>query len=182
VRRRISEQFGREPQTRINPDETVAYGAALQAAALTAGAHNPAEFYSLLLDVAPRALGIAVAGGYTELIVDKNTPIPVERARRFVTSHDGQTQVNIQVCQGEQKRFADNEPLGTLSLSGLPAKRRGECEIEVAFVIDTDGILNVRALEVGTGKTTQARIQVVGAPDSPGGDGRVSPDAPAVRG
>jgi molecular chaperone DnaK len=181
VNRRICEHFHREPQTRINPDETVAYGAALQAAALTAGAHNPAEFYSLLLDVAPRALGIGVAGGYTENLVEKNTPIPVERTRRFVTSHDGQTMVNLQICQGENRKFAENEPLGTLSLSGFPAKRRGECEIEVSFMIDTDGILNVRARELGTGVYTQARIQVVGAPEQPGGDASLSPDAPAVR-
>jgi molecular chaperone DnaK len=116
VRRRITEHFEREPQVRINPDETVAYGAALQGAALTAGASNPAEFYSLLLDVAPRALGIAVAGGYAEPIIEKNTPIPVERTRNFVTSHDNQTMVVIQVCQGESKRFSENLPLGTLTL------------------------------------------------------------------
>src|SRR5262249_59684170 len=98
VRRRISEHSGREPQTRINPDETVAYGAALQGAALTMGAANPAEFYSLLLDVTPRALGIAVAGGYAEAIVDRNTPVPVEAVRNFVTSHDNSTLVVIHVC------------------------------------------------------------------------------------
>jgi molecular chaperone DnaK len=181
VRRRIVEHFHREPQTRINPDETVAYGAALQAAALTAGAANPAEFYSLLLDVAPRALGIAVVGGYAECIIEKNTPIPVERKRMFVTSHDNQDVVHIQVCQGEAKKFADNEPLGTMTLDGIPAKRRGEVEIEVTFTIDTDGILNVKARDVKTGKATQARIQVLGAPDLPGGDGAVSADAPAAR-
>jgi molecular chaperone DnaK len=181
VRRRIVEHFQREPQMRINPDETVAYGAALQAAALTAGAANPAEFYSLLLDVAPRALGIAVAGGYAEPIVEKNTPIPVERKRMFVTSHDNQTVVHIQVCQGENRRFADNEPLGTMTLDGIPPRRRGEAEIEVAFTIDTDGILNVRARDVKTGKATQARIQVIGAPDRPGGDGEVSANAPAPK-
>ena len=182
VRRRIVEHFGREPQTRINPDETVAYGAALQGAALTAGAHNPAEFYSLLLDVAPRALGIAVAGGYSESIIEKNTPIPVERTRKFVTSHDDQTLVNIQVCQGEARRFVENAALGTLSLSGIPARKRGEAEIEVTFTIDTDGILNVRAKDSKTGMSTAARIQVIGAPEAPGGDGAVSPHAPAVRG
>jgi molecular chaperone DnaK len=181
VRRRIIEHFRREPQTRINPDETVAYGAALQAAALTAGAHNPAEFYSLLLDVAPRALGVAVVGGYAEAIVEKNTPIPVERTRRFVTSHDDQTTVDIQVCQGESRRFADNEPLGTLTLSGIPARRRGDAEIEVTFTIDTDGILNVRARDAKTNQSTAARIQVFGAPEQPGGDGRISANAPAVR-
>jgi molecular chaperone DnaK len=182
VRRRITEHLGREPQTRINPDETVAYGAALQGAALTAGAHNPAEFYSLLLDVAPRALGIAVAGGYSESIIEKNTPIPVERTRKFVTSHDDQTLVHIQVCQGEARRFADNAALGTLTLSGIPARKRGDAEIEVTFTIDTDGILNVRARDSKTGLETAARIQVIGAPEAPGGDGAVSAQAPAVRG
>src|SRR6185436_16739105 len=116
---RITEHFQRDAQTRINPDETVAYGAALQAAALTAGAHNPSEFYSLLLDVAPRALGIATAGGFAECIIEKNCPIPVERTRTFVTSHENQTIVQIQVCQGESRRFADNELLGTLTLDGI---------------------------------------------------------------
>src|SRR6185436_3136457 len=119
VRRRITEHFRRKPQTRINPDETVAYGAALQGAALTAGAHNPAEFYSLLLDVAPRDLGIAVAGGYAETVIEKNTPIPVERVRGFVTSHENQTHVVIQVCQGESRRFSENALLGTLTLEGI---------------------------------------------------------------
>ncbi len=178
VRRRIAEHFEREPQTRINPDETVAYGAALQGAALTAGAHNPAEFYSLLLDVVPRALGIAVAGGYAEPIIEKNTPIPVERVRSFVTSHDNQTLVVIQVCQGESRRFSDNAPLGTLTLEGIPARPRGDAEIEVTFTVDTDGILNVRARDVKTNQATQARIQVLGAPDRHGEP--VSANAPAL--
>ena len=178
IRRRITEHFRREPQTRINPDETVAYGAALQGAALTAGAHNPAEFYSLLLDVVPRALGIAVAGGYAETIVEKNTPIPVERVRTFVTSHDNQPLVVIQVCQGESRRFAENAPLGTLTLEGVPPRPRGEAEIEVTFTVDTDGILNVRARDVKTDMATQARIQVLGAPEH-GGE-PPSANAPAV--
>ncbi len=179
LRRRIVEHFRREPQTRINPDETVAYGAALQAAALTVGAQNPAEFYSLLLDVVPRALGIAVAGGYAEPIIERNTPIPVERARRFLTSHDNQTHVVLQVCQGESRRFADNALLGTLTLEGIPARPRGEGEIDVAFMVDTDGILNVHARDMKTGLATQARIQVVGAPESRGSSS-VSPSAPAA--
>ncbi|MFH0902518.1 MAG: Hsp70 family protein [Pseudomonadota bacterium] len=166
VRRRICEHFAREAQTRINPDETVAYGAALQAAALTAGAQNPAEFYSLLLDVAPRALGIAVAGGFAEPIIGKNTPIPAERTRTFVTSHDGQTVVNLQVCQGESRRFAENSLLGTLTLEGIPPRPRGEAQIEVSFVVDSDGILNVRARDVATNMATSARIRVLGAPES----------------
>jgi molecular chaperone DnaK len=181
VRRRITEHFERDPQTRINPDETVAYGAALQGAALTAGASNPAEFYSLLLDVAPRALGIAVAGGYAEPIIEKNTPIPVERTRNFVTSHDNQTLVVIQVCQGESRKFAENLPLGTLTLENIPARKRGEAEIEVTFVIDTDGILNVRARDVKTNMATQAKINVLGAPE-PGQKRAVDSQAPVAKG
>ena len=180
VHRRICEHFGREPQTRINPDETVAYGAALQAAALTMGAANPAEFYSLLLDVAPRALGIAVAGGYAESIVEKNTPIPVERSRVFSTSHDNQTLVVLQVCQGESRRFSDNAPLGTLTLEGVPPRPRGEAAIEVTFTIDSDGILDVRARDLNTNLATRARIQVLGAPERRGSPPPVSPHAPDV--
>jgi molecular chaperone DnaK len=182
VRSRITQHFGREPQTRINPDETVAYGAALQAAALTAGGVNPADFYSLLLDVAPRALGIAVAGGYAEPIVEKNCPIPVERTRMFVTSQENQTVVHIQVCQGESRRFSENAPLGTLTLEGIPPRKRGEAEIEVTFTIDTDGILNVRARDAKTNMQTQARVQVIGAPEQQKKGEAASDKAPALPG
>jgi molecular chaperone DnaK len=164
VRARVTEYFGRQPKTSINPDETVAYGAALQAAALTRGGADPSEFYSLLLDVCPRALGIAVVGGYNEVIIDRNTPVPVERVRNFSTSRDGQTDVHIQVSQGEARLFADNETLGVLALEGIPPRRRGESIIEVTFTIDTDGILSVRARDVKTNRQTQATMRVLGAP------------------
>jgi molecular chaperone DnaK len=164
VRRKVTEYFGRNPQTRINPDETVAFGAALQAAALISGGLDPGRFYSLLLDVCPRGLGIAVAGGYNETIVEKNTPVPVERTRRFTTSKDFQTEVNIQVSQGEARVFADNERLGVLMLDGLPPRPRGETVIEVTFVIDGDGILSVRARDNVTNQETRATMQVIGAP------------------
>jgi len=128
----------------------------------------------------PRALGIAVAGGYAEAILGKNTPIPVERQRVFVTSHDNQTLVVIQVCQGESRKFSENAPLGTLTLEGIPPRPRGEAEIEVTFTVDTDGILNVRARDVKTGLATQARIQVLGAPERRGE--AASANVPAVRG
>lgn len=173
----IEAHFDRRPQSRINPDEIVAYGAALQAAALTSGHADPAQFYSLLLDVAPRALGIAVAGGYNEMIIERNTPIPVERTRRFITSKDFQTQVDIQVSQGEHKMFAENEQLGTLSLHGLTAAKRGETEIEVTFTIDVDGILHVRAVDSKTRQETEASMRVIGAPEDAGA---ASPTDPAV--
>jgi len=178
VRQRISESFGREPQARINPDETVAYGAALQSAALTSGAQDPAQFYSLLLDVAPRALGIAVAGGYCETIIERNTPIPVERMRTFMTSKDFQTSVDIQVCQGEDKRFSDNELLGTLFLRDIPAAPRGKSKIEVTFTIDTDGILSVKARDSETDQETAASMQVIGAPAEDGEPAAVDPSLP----
>jgi molecular chaperone DnaK len=182
IRWSIEHRYQRKPQTRINPDETVAYGAALQAAALTAGHADPAEFYSLLLDVCPRALGIAVAGGYNETIIERNTPIPVERTRTFITSKDFQAQVNIQVSQGEGKRFAENEQLGLLILQGIPPMPRGEAEIEVTFTIDADGILSVRARETRTGQVTQATMRVIGAPtdDAAGPAPPAEPPAPAA--
>ena len=165
VRRRVAEHFGRAAQTRINPDETVAYGAALQSAALVAGGLDPAKFYSLLLDVCPRGLGIAVAGGYNETIIERNTPVPVERTRNFTTSKDFQTEVQIQVSQGEARQFTDNERLGVLALHGLPSRPRGETVIEVTFIIDGDGILNVRARDKTTNQETQAIMKVIGAPE-----------------
>jgi molecular chaperone DnaK len=168
VRDKVTEYFGRLPQTRVNPDETVAYGAAIQAAALVSGGRDPATFYSLLLDVCPRGLGIAVAGGYNETIVSKNTPVPVERTRNFTTSKDYQTDVVIQVSQGESRQFSDNEQLGVLSLSQLPPRPRGQTTIEVTFTIDADGILAVRARDKETSQETGASMQVFGAPQQKG--------------
>ncbi len=98
----------------------------------------------------------------------------------FSTSHDNQTMVIIQVCQGESRRFADNAPLGTLTLEGIPPRPRGEAAIEVNFTIDSDGILNVRARDLKTQLATHARIQVLGAPESRGVVPTVSPNAPDV--
>ncbi|MCC6993671.1 MAG: Hsp70 family protein [Deltaproteobacteria bacterium] len=167
VQRRLATLFKKEPIVKINPDEVIAYGAAIQAGSLTDGAVDPAKFYSLLLDVTPRALGIGVAGGYAEVIIEKNAPIPIEQTRVFTTSRDNQTEVEIQCCQGESRRFGENAPLGKLTLSGLPAARRGDVQIEVTFQIDTDGILNVRARDQATGQAQQASMTVVGAPDRP---------------
>ena len=122
-----------------------------------------------MLDVCPRALGIGVAGGYNETVIEKNTPVPVERTRRFTTSKDYQTEVQIQVCQGESRRFQDNEMLGVLTLEGLPARVRGESGIEVTFTIDADGILNVHALDCQTKQETQATMKVIGAPEKEDG-------------
>ncbi len=192
VRTRLAELFGREPALRINPDEVVAQGAAIQAgslsgslyrgavrstreavptAALSPLAHGDVPWAApspparpILLDVTPASLRIATAGGYTEQILDKNLPTPIERTKTFTTARDHQSQVAIACCRGESRRYADNEPLGNLVLDGLPPRRRGECKIDVTFRVDTDGILHVRARDADTGIAREAQLQVIGAP------------------
>jgi molecular chaperone DnaK len=161
VRRRVEQYFGKQPHANINADEVVAYGAAVQALALSSDV-DVDQFYSLLLDVTPRALGIAVAGGYAERIIERNVQIPVEQTRIFTTSTDNQQLVRIQVCQGEARKFDENTPLGELVLSDLRRARRGEIKIAVSFQIDTDGILHVSAKDVDTGAMQRATIQVRG--------------------
>jgi molecular chaperone DnaK len=161
VRQRVAEYFGRAPRTDINPDEVVAWGAAVQGGAL-APTGDPQAFSSLLLDVAPRALGIAVAGGFADTVVQRNAQLPLEQTRVFSTSADNQERVLIQICQGESRRFSENTPLGQLRLDGLQRARRGEVKIEVTFQIDTDGILNVRARDVATGREERATVTVRG--------------------
>ena len=168
VRESVEAYFGRPARVDINPDEVVAVGAAIQAAALLrmpgmdAGGGGAVD--SVLLDVTPRALGIAVVGGYSEVIIDRNAQIPVEQTRRFVTSVDHQTQVRIQVCQGEARKFDENQALGELVLDGLPPAPRGEVQVEVTFEIDTDGILQVSARDLETHQEQQAETHVLGAP------------------
>ena len=161
VRKEVERHFGRAPRTDINPDEVVAVGAAVQAASLAGGgaalSHRP-----ILLDVTPRALGIAVAGGYAEPIVERNVPVPVEQTRVFSTSTDNQTKVIIQVCQGESRRFDQNVPLGELALAGLRGGVRGAVKIEVTFKVDTNGILRVRARDPETDLATEAAVNVRG--------------------
>jgi len=117
----------------------------------------------LLIDVTPLSLSVETAGGFCDVLIDANTPIPCDRTRSFGTAKDGQTSVHLRVAQGEGRRFADNTLLGELELSGLRAAPRGVVEIAVTFEIDADGMLNVRARDVKTGYETAARIQLVGA-------------------
>jgi molecular chaperone DnaK len=191
VRRRLAEVFDREPNITINPDEVVAQGAAIQAGSLsgnlesgtgmgardavaTAG-HSPLARGALalpeitarrpvLLDVNPATLAIHTAGGFIERLLDKNAPIPIERARIFTTSRDNQTRVEIDCCRGEARRYTENEALGTLQLDGLVPKPRGDVKIEVQFRVDADGILHVRASDQESGKHQEAHLQVIGAP------------------
>ena len=132
----------------------------------------------LLLDVTPATLRIATAGGYTTSILDKNSPVPIERTRSFTTSHDYQDRVTIQCYRGEYNLLEDNELLGTLVLEDIPPASRGEAEIEVTFRVDPDCILHVRAKDVRSSQEVQAKLNVLGAPVE--GDGDFS-DLPEVK-
>lgn len=121
----------------------------------------------LLIDVTPLGLAVETVGGFCDLLIEANTPVPCDRTRNFATATDGQTTVVVRVAQGQSKRFADNTFLGELELSGIPAAGRGQAQVAVTFEIDVDGILNVRAREMKTGRETKARIQLIGAQTDP---------------
>ncbi|PIE19787.1 MAG: molecular chaperone DnaK [Proteobacteria bacterium] len=173
VREAAKGYFGIDPRTDINPDEVVAVGAAIQAAALVrsgaavgpSGGGGGGAIDSVLLDVTPRALGIGVVGGYAETIIYRNAQIPVEQTRKFTTSQDNQQVVRIQVCQGESRIFEENEPLGELVFDDLRQAPRGKVEVEVTFEIDTNGILQVSAIDTDTGRRQRAHVELVGSVD-----------------
>ena len=149
--------FGREPNKSVNPDEVVAVGAAIQAAVLKGEVHDV-----LLLDVTPLSLGIETLGGVFTRLIDRNTTIPTRKSQIFSTAEDTQTAVTIRVFQGEREMAADNKLLGQFSLLGIPSAPRGVPQIEVAFDIDANGIVNVSAKDKATGKEQQVRIQASG--------------------
>jgi L1 cell adhesion molecule like protein len=148
---------GKEPCKSINPDEAVAYGAAVQAAILS-GQDNAATKDILLIDVAPLSLGIETAGGVMAKIIDRNSQIPCNKKQVFSTYADNQPAVTIQVFEGERARTADNHKLGTFNLTGIPPASRGVPQIEVAFDLDTNGILNVSAEDKKTGNKNKITI------------------------
>jgi len=215
VRQRVEQFFGRAPLDRINPEEVVAVGAAIQAAALTEGAarrdippapipgarnpHPPSQAHAeeidedvtlstdmtallaerdkkthpsapppapaappVLVDVTPRALVVETAGGWCDVVVQRNAKIPCDRTRAFTTSSNGQTLVRVRVAQGEDALFVQNTFLGEVELSGLRAAPRGQVTIQVRFEVDESGTLQVFATDMSTGREASAMLQLVG--------------------
>jgi molecular chaperone DnaK len=157
IREFVKQVFGKEPNMSVNPDEVVAMGAAIQAGVLQGDVKDV-----LLLDVTPLSLGIETLGGVFTRLIDRNTTIPTKKSQVFSTADDNQSAVTISVCQGEREMAADNKNLGQFNLEGLPPAPRGVPQIEVAFDIDANGIVNVSATDKATGKEQAIRIEASG--------------------
>ena len=157
VQQIVKEIFGKDPHKGVNADEVVAIGAAIQGAVLTGEVKH-----LLLLDVTPLSLGLETKGGVFTKLVERNTTIPTEKKETFTTAEDNQSAVTIKVYQGERPMAADNRLLGEFNLEGIPPARMGTPQVEVAFNIDANGILNATARDKGTGKEHTIKIESSG--------------------
>jgi len=153
VQEKVQEIFGKPPHKGVNPDEVVAAGAAIQGGVLKGEVADV-----LLLDVTPLSLGVETQGGVFTRMIERNTTIPTRKGQVFSTTEDNQNVVRVHVLQGEREMAADNQTLGRFELVGIPPAPRGVPQIEVTFDIDSDGVVNVSAKELGTGKTQQIRV------------------------
>ncbi len=151
----VKDFFGQDPNMKINPDECVAIGAAIQAGVIS----GDVEDDIVLLDVTPLSLGVETLGGVTTTLIDRNTTIPTEEGKVFTTAADNQTNVEIHVVQGERAMAKDNHSLGRFNLTGIPPAPKGVPQIEVTFQIDENGILNVSAEDRGTGKEESITVE-----------------------
>lgn len=154
VQELVRKMFDKEPHKGVNPDEVVAIGAAIQGAIIGGDVKDV-----VLLDVTPLSLGIETEGGVMTALVERNTTIPTEKKETFSTAADNQTAVTVKVFQGERKMAADNRLLGQFNLDGIPPAPRGMPQIQVTFSIDVNGILNVTAKDLGTGKEQTVKIE-----------------------
>ena len=156
VQELVKNMTGKQPNMSVNPDEVVAIGAAVQGGVLSGDVEG-----ILLLDVTPLSLGVETLGGVMTKMIDRNTTIPTRKTEVYSTAADNQTSVEIHVLQGERQMANDNKTLGRFQLTGIPAARRGVPQIEVTFDIDANGIVNVSAKDLGTGK--QQQITIIGS-------------------